>query len=275
MLLLKGKPVAEHVFNELKAKLQKSEVRPHLAVILVGEDPASQVYVGHKQKACAELGFKSSLINLPTDVSAEQLTTIIQNLNADPNTHAILLQLPLPSHLDAKNMTNLISAEKDADSLTYTSLGRLAAGQQIASSCTPAGIIEILKHYKINIRGKNVLVIGRSLIVGIPMFHLLTQQHATVTMAHSRTEDLLKLIQNFDFVVVAVGKPHFLKASDFKKDAVVIDVGIHRTENGIVGDVNPEGAEENLSALAPVPGGVGPMTIAMLMKNTYNLTFKK
>jgi methylenetetrahydrofolate dehydrogenase (NADP+)/methenyltetrahydrofolate cyclohydrolase len=208
-------------------------------------------------------------------VSAEQLTTIIQNLNADPNTHAILLQLPLPSHLDAKNMTNLISAEKDADSLTYTSLGRLAAGQQIASSCTPAGIIEILKHYKINIRGKNVLVIGRSLIVGIPMFHLLTQQHATVTMAHSRTEDLLKLIQNFDFVVVAVGKPHFLKASDFKKDAVVIDVGIHRTENGIVGDVNPEGAEENLSALAPVPGGVGPMTIAMLMKNTYNLTFKK
>jgi methylenetetrahydrofolate dehydrogenase (NADP+)/methenyltetrahydrofolate cyclohydrolase len=275
MLHLKGKPVAEHVFNELKAKLQSTEVRPHLAVILVGEDPASQVYVGHKQKACAELGFKSTLIKLNSDTTAEKLTKTISELNQDKNVNGILLQLPLPKHLDAKVMTNLIFPEKDADSLTYTSIGRLAAGQQMASSCTPAGIIEILKHYKIDVSGKKVLVIGRSLIVGIPMLHLLTQQNATVTMAHSKTENLLELVKTFDYVVVAVGKPKFIKATDFKKDAVVIDVGIHRTESGLVGDVNPEGAEENLKAFTPVPGGVGPMTIAMLMQNTYNLTFKK
>ena len=275
MLHLKGKPVAEHVFSGLKAQLQKTEVRPHLAVILVGEDPASQVYVGHKQKACKELGFKSTLIKLNADVTEEKLTNTIRELNADQSVNGILLQLPLPQHLDAKKMTNLISPDKDADSLTYASLGRLAAGQQISSSCTPAGIIEILKHYKIDVSGKNVLVIGRSLIVGIPMFHLLTQKHATVTMAHSKTENLLDLVKKFDYVVVAVGKPHFIKASDFKKNAVVIDVGIHRTEEALVGDVNPEGAEENLQALTPVPGGVGPMTIAMLMQNTYNLTFKK
>lgn len=275
MLHLKGKPVAERIFSELKAKLQSTEVRPHLAVILVGEDPASQVYVGHKQKACAELGFKSTLVKLAADAKAEELTKTIQQLNEDKNVHGILLQLPLPKHLDAKVMTNLISPEKDADSLTYTSLGRLAAGQQIVSSCTPSGIIEILKYYEYDVAGKNVLVIGRSLIVGIPMLHLLTQQHATVTMAHSRTENLLELVKNFDYVVVAVGKPHFLKASDFKKDAFVIDVGIHRTEKGLVGDVDPEGAEKNLKALTPVPGGVGPMTIAMLMKNTYNLALQK
>ena len=275
MLHLKGKPVAEHVFSGLKAKLQNTEVRPHLAVILVGEDPASQVYVGHKQKACTELGFKSTLIKLNADTTEEKLTNTIRELNEDQGVNGILLQLPLPQHLDAKKMTNLILADKDADSLTYASLGRLAAGQQIASSCTPAGIIEILKHYKIDVSGKNVLVIGRSLIVGIPMLHLLTQQHATVTMAHSKTENLLELVKKFDYVVVAVGKAHFLKASDFKKNAVVVDVGIHRIEGGLVGDVNPEGAEENLQALTPVPGGVGPMTIAMLMQNTYNLTFKK
>lgn len=274
MLLLKAKPVADNIYEQLKSELANGAVKAHLAVVLVGDDPASQVYVSHKQKACEALGFKSTLVRLSADVKAEGLTEQLQSLNNDPEVHGILLQLPLPSHLDSRKFTNLISPAKDADSLTTYSLGQLTAGQHLVASCTPAGIIEILKYYKINVTGKNVLVIGRSLIVGIPLFHLLDLQNATVTLAHSKTENLKDQIKNFDYVFVAVGKPHFLSATDFKKDAVVVDVGIHRTDKGLVGDVNPEGAEGHLKALTPVPGGVGPMTIAMLMKNTFVLANK-
>lgn len=271
MLQLKGKPVAENIYNQIKEKLKLSAVRPHLAVILVGDDPASQVYVSHKQKACEMLNFKSSLILLPASTSTEQLTAKIQELNLANDVDGILLQLPLPPQLDSKKMSDLISPSKDADCLTATSLGLLMAGRQVVSSCTPTGIIEILKYYNLSVASKSVLVIGRSLIVGLPLFHLLTQQNATVTLAHSKTENLKELVKNFDFVFVAVGKPHFLQASDFKKDAVVVDVGIHRTDSGLVGDVNPAGGEGHLQALSPVPGGVGPTTIAMLMQNTSKL----
>ena len=272
MLQLKGKPVAESIYNQVKERLKSSRHRPHLAVVLVGDDPASQVYVSHKQKACENLGYKSTLVNLPAAITASQLEEKIQALNADPDVNAILLQLPLPAHLDSKKMSDVILSSKDADSLTATSMGLLMAGRQLVSSCTPSGIIEMLKFYKLSVANQNVLVIGRSLIVGLPLFHLLTQENATVTVAHSKTPNLKALIKTFDFVFVAAGKPHFLSAADFKKNAVVVDVGIHRKESRLIGDVDPTGAEGHLKALTPVPGGVGPMTIAMLMQNTFTLT---
>jgi methylenetetrahydrofolate dehydrogenase (NADP+)/methenyltetrahydrofolate cyclohydrolase len=263
--------VAENLYSRLKTALAEGAVKPHLAVVLVGDDPASQVYVSHKEKACENLGFKSTLIRMKAATSENELSETLMKLNQDPGVHGILLQLPLPEHLNAKKFTNMILPQKDSDSLTFSSLGLLMGGEQAVSSCTPAGIIEILNFYKINVTGKNVLVIGRSLIVGLPLFHLLNQKNATVTLAHSKTENLKELVKNFDYVFVAVGKPHFLKASDFKKDAVVVDVGMHRTEKGLIGDVDPQGAEGHLGALTPVPGGVGPMTIAMLMQNTFKL----
>lgn len=274
MLQLKGKPVAETIYKRIGADLSHRKTMPHLAVILVGEDPASEVYVSRKQQACEQLGFRSTLLKLSASVTEAELSAKIQNLNSDSDVHAILLQLPLPSHLNAKKMSELIRAEKDADGLTTASLGRLLAGQQVVSSCTPAGVMELLKHYNLNVAGKRVLVIGRSLIVGLPLFHLLTQANATVTVAHSHTSDLQALVKDFDFVFVAAGKPHLLKATDFKKNAVVIDVGMHRLDGSLIGDVNPVGAEGHLQALTPVPGGVGPMTIAMLMQNTFTLAAK-
>lgn len=274
MLQLKGKPVAESIYNQIREQLKTSGQRPHLAVVLVGEDPASRVYVSHKQKACENLGFKSTLIQLPATTSSAQLEQHIEALNTDSDVDAILMQLPLPAHLDSKKMSDLIVSSKDADCLTATSLGLLMSGRQLVSSCTPSGIIEMLKFYDLSVANRNVLVIGRSLIVGLPLFHLLTQENATVTVAHSKTPKLKELVKTFDFVFVAVGKPHFLNAADFKKGTVVIDVGIHRLDSKLVGDVNPEGAEAHLKALSPVPGGVGPMTIAMLMQNTFKLATK-
>ncbi len=276
MIELKGKPVADQIDQKIiSAMLNRSGHRPHLTVVLVGNDGASQVYVQHKQKACKKLGFESNLVQLPADVSEKDLTFELHKLNNDLTVDAILLQLPLPPHLDPKRFTELIRPEKDADALTSASLGKLLTGQHLVASCTPAGIIEILKFYEIDVARKNVLVIGRSQIVGLPLFHLLNQLNATVTLAHSKTSELKKLILQFDFVFVAVGKAHFLKSSDFKKGAVVIDVGIHRLPTGLTGDVDPEGAAGHLAALTPVPGGVGPMTIAMLMQNTFTLAEKK
>lgn len=278
MLELKGKPVADHVYQSILDQTKNWEAKswrqPHLVVILVGKDPASQVYVKHKQAACQKLGFKSTLVELSESISESELKSKIENLNSDQDVDAILLQLPLPKHLDSSKITDLISSSKDADGLTTQSLGLLVAGKQIVSSCTPAGIIEILDYYKIDIAKKNVLVIGRSLIVGTPLFHLLNKKNATVTMAHSQTENIKDLIKQFDFIFVAVGKPNYFQAKDFKKNAVVIDVGIHRLEQGLVGDVSSEGVSDWLKAITPVPGGVGPMTIAMLMKNTLLLAEK-
>ncbi|MBC7421390.1 MAG: bifunctional 5,10-methylenetetrahydrofolate dehydrogenase/5,10-methenyltetrahydrofolate cyclohydrolase [Bdellovibrio sp.] len=278
MIELKGKPVADFIYQQITSELQSWKSSgwslPHLAVILVGADPASQVYVQHKQKACEKLGFKSSLVQLAENITEKDLTEKIKQLNSDSSIDGILMQLPLPTHLDAKKFSDLIAKEKDADALTSSSLGLLVTGQQIIASCTPFGIIEMLDFYKLNVAKKNVLVIGRSLIVGLPLFHLLTQKNATVTLAHSQTVDLKSRLKEFDFVFVAIGKPEYFKPTDFKKDAVVIDVGIHRLENGLVGDVSSAGAAEHLSAFTPVPGGVGPTTIALLMRNTFKLAEK-
>lgn len=271
MLKLKGKAVADSLYKELREKTLNWERKPHLSVVLVGNDPASEIYVSHKQKACEALGFGSSLHRLSDKATAAELRATLLQLNQDSSVDAILLQLPLPEHLNAREMTDLIAFEKDADGLTTMALGKLAAGQQLVSSCTPSGVIEILKHYQIPVQSRKALIVGRSLIVGTPLFHLLNQQNATVTLAHSKTPDLKKMLQEYESVFVAIGKPKFFKAQDFKKDAVVVDVGIHRLADGICGDVDSDGAEEYLSALTPVPGGVGPMTIAMLMKNTYLL----
>ncbi len=275
MLELKGKPVADQIYQNISEEFKKWTSKnwnpPSLAVILVGENKASQVYVKNKQQACEKLGFRSRLITLPTTVSEAHLSDQIKELNANSSVDAILLQLPLPEHINSKNMTESIDASKDADALTTESMGKLMTGQQIVSSCTPAGIIEILKFYNIDIAGKEALVIGRSQIVGLPLFHLLNQLNATVTLAHSKTANLSSLLTRFDFVFVAVGRAHFLKVVEFKKGAVVVDVGIHRTSTGLIGDVDSAGAADYLSALTPVPGGVGPMTIAVLMQNTFKL----
>lgn len=274
MLELKGKPVAESVFSQLQHEIQvwkKSGWKaPHLVVILVGDDSSSQVYVHHKQKACERLGFDSTLLTLPSHVTEAELAQQIQKLNENNLVDAILLQLPLPSHLNPKKMCELISAEKDADGITSLSLGRLVTGTPTVTSCTPTGIMHMLEHYQIAVENQKVLIIGRSLIVGLPLFHLMLKKNATVTLAHSRTSDIHQLIKQYQFVVVAVGKPHYFKATDFNNDSVVIDVGIHRLEQGLIGDVNFQKAQ-HLKAYTPVPGGVGPLTIAMLMKNTYQL----
>ena len=275
MLELKGKPVAEFIYSEISNQVaawpQKKWKAPHLAVVLVGDDPASQVYVSHKQKACENLKYQSTLIRLATTSSQADIAGTLQKLNQDNSVDAILLQLPLPPHLDSKKLTELIRPDKDADGLTQASLGALMSGQQIVASCTPAGIMEILHYNKIGLGGKKVVVVGRSLIVGLPLFHLLIQAQATVTVCHSKTENTKEILSQADIVFVAIGKAQFFKASDFKKNATVIDVGIHRTEKGLCGDVDLSNADGHLFAATPVPGGVGPMTIAMLMKNTLTL----
>ena len=274
MLVLKGKPVADSVYSDIVKELgkwsEKNWKSPHLSVLLVGDDPASDVYISHKQKACEKLKFKSTLVRLPSSAKTSDVVATISKMNADPEVDAILMQLPLPSHLDSKKLTELIYPEKDADGLTQASLGALVAGLQKTASCTPAGIMEMLRYYKIDLPGKKVAVIGRSLIVGLPLFHLLNQANATVTVCHSKTINVKNIVSEADIVFVAIGKPQFFKSTDFKKGAVVIDVGIHRLESGLCGDVEITGTE-HLSAISPVPGGVGPMTIAMLMKNTMVL----
>lgn len=279
MIELKGKPVAESLYQEIKNNLShwvdQGWTVPHLAVVLVGEDPASQVYVSHKQKACEKLGFKSTLIRLPGDVSEEKLSKTLQDLNSDPSVDGILLQLPLPGHLDARKMTEKISFTKDVDGLTQAALGALMVKNHKVASCTPAGIIEMLKYYKINLEGKSAVVVGRSAIVGLPLFHLLSQLNATVTLCHSKTENLKQIIKSAEYVFVAIGKPYFFKARDFAQGATVVDVGIHRIDGKIIGDVDFTDADGHLQAMTPVPGGVGPMTIALLMKNTYILAKNK
>ena len=275
MTELKGKPVADAVYADISQQVsfwkEKSWNLPHLAVVLVGEDPASSVYVGNKQKACEKLDFKSTLIRLPASTSEKDIQLVLNKLNFDSSVDAILLQLPLPKHLDSKKMIELIDPKKDADAMTQANLGKLISGQQIIASCTPSGIIEILRFYKIDLVSKKMAVLGRSLIVGLPLFHLLVQNNATVTLCHSKTENLKQVIAEMDIVFVAIGQPEFFKPTDFKKGAVIIDVGIHRNSEGLCGDVASGPSENWLSARTPVPGGVGPMTIAMLMRNTMML----
>lgn len=274
MLKLEGKPVAQQVksqvADEAKKLSQKHKLQPGLAVVLVGDDPASQVYVGSKIKSCEEVGFASFEHRLPASVDQKTLLDLIARLNKDAKVHGILVQLPLPKSLNESEALAAIDPLKDVDCLTAENIGLLAQNKTRVSPCTPSGVIEILKYYKFNIAGLNAVVVGRSQIVGQPMAQLLVQNHATVTICHSKTKDLRSFTKNADLVVVAAGKPRFLGSEDFKSDAIVVDVGIHRLESGkLCGDVRFETL--NVQAASPVPGGVGPMTIAMLMKNTLEL----
>ena len=275
MLILDGKVVSKHLLQKIEIEaaqfLQKTARKPHLSVIQVGQNPASSVYVSHKVKACGLHGFSSQVISLPDSISEEKLLRSILELNEDDQVDGILVQLPLPEHIEVNQVLATIAPEKDSDGFTFQNFGeRFTAGSGVAP-CTPAGIIEILKHYQIPLKGQHAVVVGRSNIVGKPVSLLLLEEGATVSICHSQTKNLSMMTQMADLVIVAAGRPHLLGQKDFKAGAVVIDVGIHRDPSGLIGDVDPIGLDQKLSARSPVPGGVGPMTIAMLLKNTMKL----
>ncbi len=281
MIRLNGKLVADEVRAGLLPRVQKFFAKlgraPHLAVIIVGDDGASHVYVRNKKLACESIGLQSSIHALPARIKQDDLNKKIIELNLDPDVDAILVQFPLPAHLSADEVLDLVSPHKDADGLTYASLGYFFAGKAVVRPCTPAGVMTILRYYQIPISGRKAVVVGRSNIVGKPMAQLLTDAHATVTLCHSKTANLADYTREADVVVVAAGRPRFLGREDFKKDAVVVDVGIHRDgpDGKLCGDVRFEELEGWVSAATPVPGGVGPMTIATLLENTCLLAEKR
>ncbi len=271
-IILDGKAYAAEIAAELKLKVQNETVKPKLAVILAGNNPASEIYVKNKQKKAEYIGFESLVIALDTDVTEENLLEHIYILNEDKNINAILVQLPLPSHINQKRIIEAIDPIKDVDGFTSYNFGRLALGYKpYALPCTPKGIMKLISKYNIETEGKNALVIGRSNIVGKPVCMLLEQNNATVTLAHSRSKDLKNIARTADIIVCAIGKSAFLTEDYVKDGAVVIDVGINRTEKGLTGDVDFLKVSKKTSYITPVPGGIGPMTIAMLMQNTYEL----
>ena len=263
-----GKALAAKVKEQVRAETAKLRRQAGLAVILVGENPASKVYVAGKEKDCAECGIRSFPRKLPEETTQEELLTLIQTLNDDPAVDGILCQLPLPRHLDEEAVINAIRPDKDVDCFHPFNVGRMVIGEPVFLPCTPAGVMEMLKEYEIPIRGKRCVVLGRSNIVGKPMSMLLTQADGTVTTCHSRTEDLAALTRGADILVSAIGKTRFLTAEMVKEGAVVIDVAMNRDESGkLCGDVDFAAVEPKASYITPVPGGVGPMTRAMLMRN--------
>lgn len=270
--LISGKEVSAQVkarVSERVAELKKNGIEPCLAVILVGSDPASAVYVNNKKKACEFCGIKSLEYVLPGDTTQTELEALIEKLNSDSSVNGILCQLPLPGHLDEKSVINLIRPEKDVDAFHPENVGHIMIGDYNFLPCTPAGIMEMLKSENISLDGKNCVVIGRSNIVGKPMAMLMLKENATVTICHSHTKNLKDVVKNADVVVAAVGKPKFVTADMIKDGAAVIDVGINRMEDGkLCGDVDFENCCLKAGFITPVPGGVGPMTIATLMQNT-------
>lgn len=267
-----GKELSKKLKASLKTKVDalKSEgIFPCLAVIIVGKNPASEIYVNNKKKSCAELGIKSLEYALPEETTEEELLSLIEKLNVDSEVDGILCQLPLPEHICEKNVINAISPEKDVDAFHPTNVGHIMIGDYAFLPCTPAGVMEFLEGYKIDVSGKNCVVLGRSNIVGKPMTMLLVKANATVTVCHSKTSDISEFTKKADLIVSAVGKPKLITADMVKDGAVIIDVAINRLENGkICGDVDFENVKDKASYITPVPGGVGPMTIATLMKNT-------
>ncbi len=269
--IIDGKLISKQIKDELKDKvaaLKEQGKEICLAVIQVGNDPASTVYVGNKKKACEYIGIKSLAYEIPEETSEDELLAIIDKLNNDDSVHGILVQLPVPKHINEEKIINAISPSKDVDGFHPASVGALSIGQKGFVSCTPAGVIQLLKRSNIEISGKECVVIGRSNIVGKPMSMLLLRENGTVTICHSRTKDLKEVCKRADILVVAIGKPRMIDASYVKEGATVIDVGIHRDENNkLCGDVDYASVEPVAGAITPVPGGVGPMTIAMLMNN--------
>lgn len=272
--ILDGSATARQIREEIRVEVEqfiaKTGVTPHLAVIIVGEDPASQVYVNMKKKACLAAGMLSTVHELPADSKQEDIIKIIRDLNADTTVHGIMVQHPVPKHLDELEILATVAREKDVDGISRDSLGSLMTGDPIFISATPAGIIELLDRYGITIEGKHAVVVGRSIILGKPVAIYLLNRHATVTVCHTRTRDLGAMTRQADILVAAVGKAEMIKGDMIKEGAVIIDAGYNKIEGrqGDVGDVDFEAAKEKASYVTPVPGGVGPMTIAMLLKNT-------
>lgn len=273
MTLIDGKALADKMAVELKAKvddLKSAGVTPGLVVILVGENPASQVYVRNKERRATAAGFNSEVIRLSEDTTETALLELIAQLNQDNKWHGILVQLPLPAHISEEKILLAIDPDKDVDGFHPTNMGRLWSGNPVMIPSTPAGIMVMLETYGVEVAGKNALVIGRSNIVGKPMAQMLLDQHATVTITHSRTQNLPELAKQADILVVAIGRGNFVTAEFVKPGAVVIDVGMNRDDNGkLIGDVKFDEVEPIASLMTPVPGGVGPMTITMLMEQTY------
>ena len=270
--LLMGKEVSARIKAELKTEvenLKKEGINPGLAVIIVGEDPASQVYVRNKERACEECGIYSEKYALPAETTQEELLKLIDELNNKSSISGILVQLPVPKHIDEKTIINAIAPNKDVDAFHPVNVGKIMVGNYDFLPCTPAGVMELIKESGIDVSGKECVIVGRSNIVGKPQAMLLLHQNGTVTICHSKTKNLAEKTKNADILIAAVGIPNFIKGDMIKEGAVVIDVGINRLENKkLCGDVEFESAEKVAGAITPVPGGVGPMTIAMLMKNT-------
>lgn len=275
MIIIDGKEfskkILEEISNEQKEIVERKNVRlAGLAVIIVGENPASQVYVRNKTRACEKVGFYSETIKLEENISEDDLIKKIEELNEDDKIDGILVQLPLPKHIDELKVINSIKPEKDVDGFSNVNVGKMVIGDESGFlSCTPYGIMQLLEGYDIDVNGKDVVVVGRSNIVGKPMAMMLIQKGATVQVCNSRTKDLSKKLKKADIIVVAVGVPRMIKATDVKEGVVVIDVGINRVDGKLCGDVDYEDVAQKASYITPVPGGVGPMTIASLIKNTF------
>ena len=271
--IIDGKAVSaairEEIAKEVETFKAETGVTPGLAVIIVGEDPASTVYVRNKHKACLDVGMFSEVRRMKEETTEEELLAVIDEMNRDDKLHGILVQLPLPKHIDEKKVIRAIAASKDVDAFHPENVGKIMIGDYDLLPCTPAGVMALLDYYKVEIQGTECVVIGRSNIVGKPQALLLLERNGTVTVCHSRTKNLSEVTRRADILVAAVGRPRFVTEDMVKEGAVVIDVGINRYENGrLVGDVDFEAVEKKASAITPVPGGVGPMTITMLLKNT-------
>ena len=273
MSIIDGKKIAaqikDNIAAEVKILKEKTGKIPGLAVVLVGDDSASAVYVKNKNKSCQKIGFQSIENILPENTSEDKLLQLINELNKNEQVNGILVQLPLPNHISSQNILEAITPQKDVDGFHPENVGRLVSGNTLFSPCTPAGIIKLLEEYKIEIEGKHAVIIGRSNIVGKPVSFLLLERNATVTICHSRTKNLPTLSRSADILIAAIGKPNFVTSEMVKNNAVVIDVGINRVEDKLVGDVDFASVSKKTSFITPVPGGVGPMTIAMLMENTF------
>jgi methylenetetrahydrofolate dehydrogenase (NADP+) / methenyltetrahydrofolate cyclohydrolase len=290
MILIDGKKTSQEIKNEIAARVAEIKVEggktPHLAAVLVGSDGASQTYVGAKVKACEEVGFKSTLVRLEETVTEAELLQAVEDINNDTDIDGLIVQLPLPKHISVDKVTNKIKPEKDVDGFTPANVGRMTLNWPAYVAATPYGIVELLKRYEIETSGKHCVVIGRSHIVGSPMSILMARNgnpgNATVTLTHSRTKNLPEITRSADILIVAIGKPEFVTADMVKPGAVVIDVGIHRIEDSskksgfrLIGDVKFDEVSKKVAAITPVPGGVGPMTIAALLYNTLQSAEKK
>lgn len=268
-IILDGKKVSNQIYTELKNKIDNEKIKAKLAVIHIGDDEPSKIYIRSKNKVCKQLGIDFVEYKFESSITENELISLITKLNKDSSISGILLQNPLPSTIDAKNVFNIINPKKDVDGFNPINIGKLVIGDPLFIPCTPNGIIKLLEYYNINIEGKKVVILGRSNIVGKPLVQCLLNKNATITICHSKTQNLKSETKQADILISAVGKPKFIKQDWIKKDTIIIDVGINRNSNGeICGDIDFDNVKEKASYITPVPGGIGPMTIAMLMQNT-------